>query len=366
VYALVGAVVFARSGSARALVAACAACGFGMATHPTALWSVPAIVVAVLWQRKATSRRTLAAAFAALVLPLLLYTYLPLRSAAIVNPGATIGQPSLDPTSLDWEPVGSHTPAGFANTVLGTHDRAPSRLLRALDPRVFPNAARSWLRIALEQYRLALLVLAAIGCAALAWGDCRALSVLAAGTLGGVTFAYVYNDTANLARYYAVSFAVTAAVAAASTRVVLPRLPANAARIAATLALAVLAALALAGDRPHVLPSFSPLSPGDQIVAAVKRDTPDSAIVVAEWQEANAMRYGSFVEHALGSRTIVAAWVGQYYSHYPQWIRARPVILYVGPGAMDGLVMFGPRARMLPSSLQPFVVLQVLPKRPRP
>jgi hypothetical protein len=105
---------------------------------------------------------------------------------------------------------------------------------------------------------------------------------------------------------------------------------------------------------------------GEGIIAAVRSDTPENAIVIASWNEATALRYGAFVEHALGSRTVVSAQVGQYAGSYPQWMRVRPVILYAGPWSLGELIALHPRVRRLPTSLPPYGVLEVLPGPPPP
>lgn len=126
----------------------------------------------------------------------------------------------------------------------------------------------------------------------------RALSVLTAGTLGGSTFKYVYRLDTHLDRYLVVSFAVTAAVAAACANVSVPRVSVGGIRIGA-------------------------------IIAAVQRDTLTNAIIVAQLNDAAALGYGAFVERALDSRIIVSAWPLEYDDRYERWSRARPVILYM-------------------------------------
>jgi 4-amino-4-deoxy-L-arabinose transferase-like glycosyltransferase len=365
VYALVAAVAFARTGETRALVAACALCGFGAAAHPASIFILPGIAVALLWQCRLTTKRALLAGLIAFALPLLLYAYLPLRSAAVAPPAATAisGQVSLDPQSLDWDPVAPRTEAGFFDKVLGRNEHATSFLLDAMDPHAFPGAAQAWFHIASLQYGVWLLVLAAAGCAALAWSDRRSLGVLAAVALGSIMFAYVYRDDAHLDRYYLLSFAIAAALAAACSRIVLPRLPANTVRLVSALALALIAAYALVHDRPD--PQPGPLQNGEALVAAVAHDTPGNAIVIAEWNEACALRYGAFVEHALDRRTIIAANVGAYVGRYPQWVRTRPVVFYLAPGSWQSVAYFGLRIGELPSSLPPYRVFLVLPNRQR-
>jgi hypothetical protein len=69
---------------------------------------------------------------------------------------------------------------------------------------------------------------------------------------------------------------------------------------------------------------------GQRIIDAVANDVPDGAIIVAPWYEASALGYGASVEHALGSRIIVAGWPGEHARSYIAWSRMRPVIVYAG------------------------------------
>jgi hypothetical protein len=362
VWSLTAAVVYARTGEARALLAACALCGFGVAAHSASVWTLPAIAVALLWQRTTATKRTVAAALAAFALPLLLYAYIPLRSSAIAAPDVAIaGSPTLDPSSMDWQTVAPRTLPGFLDVVLGRNEHASAFVLAAFDPRALPAAAAAFYGIANAQYRVWLLLLAAAGVAALAWSDRRALSVLFAGVAGGLVFAYAYRADAHLDRYYLLSLAVTAALAGASSRIVLPRVPAAAVRAGATLALAIVALFAVAQDRPTAQPRL--LEDGERIIDAALRDTPSNAIIVAEWNEASAMRYGAFVEHVLGGRTIVAADPGDYESRYALWSRTRPVILFLTPMSFAWEYYLAKRGGELPSTHPPYRIFIILPRR---
>jgi hypothetical protein len=96
-------------------------------------------------------------------------------------------------------------------------------------------------------------------------------------------------------------------------------------------------------------------------VESVARDVPDGAIMVAPWYEAQALGYGAYVEHALGSRVIVAGWPGDFVRNYPAWSRARRLVIYAG--GME-LVSTGsiPRYWMteLPSSNRFYRVLEIV------
>jgi hypothetical protein len=331
VFALLACTAFARSGDPRALFAACACCGLGTATHPAAIWIVPAIAVALLWRRNDVTAKTLAVAVAALVLPLLLYGYLPLRSAVVAAGGLdpNAAAPLYGTGNFDWDTNAPRTYTGFLDEVLGRREGAGPSFLHAFDPRGYPGAAQFWFTRSTLQYRTLLLALAAIGAVALARADRRSLSVLAAGTLGGIAFSYAYRTDTHIDRYEIVSYAVTAALAAACTRLTLPRLSAASMAAYGAAVLAVVAGLAVIENEPRVGPL--PSENGERIIDAVRNGTPDRSIVVAQWNDAAALGYGAFVERTLGSRLIVSGWPSQYGDLYEGWAAMRPVIVYVSP-----------------------------------
>lgn len=367
VFALAAAVRFARGASPRTLVFAGALCGCGVAAHPSSIWIVPAIAAAAWCRRADGVQRTLAAALVAFALPLLCYAYLPLRGAAITPAGvaALDGAPPIDPGSLDWEGVPPNTRAAFFDNVLGSGQHALASVAQAFDPRTYPGAALAWWRMAAGlQYGPVLPLAALAGAVALGLRDRRALGVVAAGTVGGLLFAYAYRDDTHIDRYYLLSSAVAAALAAGLTRAFPAERAARYARPAVAALLAVLAAVALVQNRPDPKPRY--LEDGEAVIAAVRRDTPADAIVVAQWNEASALRYGAFVEGVLGGRTIVAGWPGAYEEAYPAWRRTRPVFFYVGPLAGRYLFAWAWRVEQWPSSRPPFVVLRVLPHSVKP
>jgi len=317
-------VLFARSGNPRTLLAACALCGLGIATHPSAIWIVPAVVVASFWQRRAVTRGSLGFALIAFTIPFVLYAYLPVRSAIVAARGLdpAAATPIFTRGSIDWDTNAPRTPAGFLDEVLARKQGAGHALLRTADLRALPEAALLWFNMASAQYPIWLLLLAAAGTLTLARHDLRPLSILAVGALGGVLFLRVYRMDAHLDRYVFVSFAVVAVLAAASVR--LPRM-----RLIAILALAVLAGLELAQDRPRL--PLGPRADGDSLIAAVRGATPDRAIVIASWDDATVLGYGAFVERALGSRIIITAWFGMPAGAYERWEAARPLLLRLSP-----------------------------------
>jgi hypothetical protein len=158
----------------------------------------------------------------------------------------------------------------------------------------------------------------------LAVRDRRSWTVLAAGTLGGAAFAYVYRFDDHIDRYTVVALAVTAAVAAASARLAPSGRPALVVRTLVSLALAIGAGFELIHN-PAAL-AATPVTNGQIVIDAARQQTPDGAIIIAQWPDAAALGYGAYVEHVLGSRLLVTAWPNQYSGHYAAWTTARPVL----------------------------------------
>jgi hypothetical protein len=359
--ALIGSVVFARDGDRRALFAACGCAGFGMATHPEAIWVLPALVVAALWQRNKWQARTLAISAALLLAPLLLYGYLPIRSAVVAaqHLDPTAAAPIFGAGSFDWDYNHPRTLNGFLDEVLGRHVGAGPSVARSFDVRSVFGAGGLWFAHAVEQFNGWFLVLAAVGCVALALRDLRGLSVVVAGTAGGLMFAYAYRLDTELYRYFLVSSAAIAAVAAASTRLSLPRVRPTIVAIAASVALVICAGSAWLDHRGLIAELRYG---GDQAtIDAIRRDTPDRAIVVTSWYDATTLGYGAAIEHALGSRTVVHGLPYQFVDQFPSWARVRPVVIF-GWGTQLNLDAVPPSwLHELPSSLRFYRSVEVVP-----
>jgi hypothetical protein len=364
-YSLLASVIYARSGNHRALIAAGACCGFGVATHPAAIWVLPAIGVALIWQRGTLTRRAFATAGALFALPMLFYAYLPLRSVIVAANG-------LDPTTaaplhliggFDWDSHAPRTLAGFLDEVLSRKSRAAYSVEYAADPRALPEAATLWLKLVSAQYPSGLLFLAVVGFLALAITNRRALSVVGIAALGAIAFAHAYRLDSHLDRYLFLSFAITAALAGASGQLPLPKVPANGVRIAVGLALALTVAFTLTQNRPRT--TSRRFEDGEAIIAAVRSETPKKAVIVAQWNDAAALGYGAFVEHALDARTIVAANPNEYSDRYERWSLSKPVIVLVSPVAEQQLLPMWANLREVQTSLPMYRMFAVVPPRPQ-
>lgn len=366
VAALIGSVSFARDGNRRALFVACACAGCGLATHPEALWVLPAVAVSVLWQRNGLHPRTLIVAAALALAPLSFYAYLPIRSAVVaaqhLDPAAAA--PLFGAGSIDWDTNRPRTRSGFLDEVLGRHEGAGPAVARALDPRTVFDAANLWSAHASAQFNRWVLLLAAVGCVALALRDRRALSVVVAGTAGGLMFAYAYRLDVELYRYFLVSSAVIAAVAAAGTRLPLPRLRAGVVAVAVSIALVFFAVRAWS-DHAGLIAELR-FGGNQATIDAVRRDTPDGAIVMASWYEATTLAYGAAIEHALGSRTVMHGSPFDFVDQFPKWTRSRRVVVFGWASQMDLDDVPPSWLHELPSTLQFYRVVEIVPDAARP
>jgi len=359
--ALIGSVAFARDGDRRALFAACGCAGFGMATHPEAIWVLPAIAVAALWQHSKLRPRMLAVSAALLLAPLLLYGYLPIRSAVVATQhlDPTGAAPLFGAGSFDWDYNHPRTVNGFLDEVLGVHESAGSSVGRAFDPRLIFRAGELWFAHAIEQFNGWFLLLAAVGCVALALRDRRGLSVIVAGTAGGLLFANAYRFDAELYRYFLVSSAAVAAMAAAATRLPLPRTSPAIVATAATIVLALFAGVAWHNNRGLV--AELRYGGSQSMIDSVRHDIPDGAIILTSWYEATTLGYGAAIEHALGSRTVVHGLPFQFVDQFPRWARVRRVVIF-GWGTQMGLDTVPPSwLHELPSTQQFYRIVEVLP-----
>jgi hypothetical protein len=365
VAALIGSVSFAHSGNRPTFFAAYGCAGLGLATQPETIWVLPALAVSALWQPNVMRPRTLALSGTLLLAPLLLYAYLPIRSAVVAAQrlDPTAAAPLFGAGSVDWDYNHPRTLDGFLDEVLGRHERAGSSVARSLDPRTIFLAGELWSTHAAEQFNRWFLLLAAVGCLALALRDRRALCIIVAGTLGGLMFAYTFRYDVELYRYFLVSSAVIAALAAASTRLPLPRTRPVIVVAAASIVLALLTVSAWLNNRGLIAElRFD----GDQsTIDAVRRDVPDGAIIVTSWYDATTLGYGAAVEHALGSRTVVHGLPYQFVDQFPSWARVRRIVIF-GWGNELGLDAVTPSwLHELPSTLRFYRIVEVIPPQGR-
>jgi len=361
--ALLGSVAFARHGRVWMLLAACACAGLGLATHPETIWVLPALPVAAAWQRQAVSWRVLIFGTALVFAPLVLYAYLPIRSAIVETQG-------LDPAAgpplngfgggIDWNFNDPRTKNGFLDEVLGRHEHAGGAVGRTFDPRLFPRAAVLWLQQSRDEFVPVFLVFVALGIIALGMRDRRSLSILFAGTAGGIVFAFSYRLDSMLPRYFLPSFAAAAALSAAASRLELPRVrPAHVAAIVSC-ALILIAGSTWWNNRGLV--AELRYSDGQATIDAVRNEIPDGAIIIAGWYDALRLGYGAAVEHELGTRIIVTGFPIDYLDRLPDLARSRRIFVYANWGYASSVSAIPPNwVHERPSSQTLVHIYEIIP-----
>lgn len=359
-FALALAVRFARSGSRRAIAGAAAVAGLGVAAHPLAILVLPGLAVAAGWRWRRIGRRTLVAGTVALVAPLLLYLYLPIRSSVVaaghLDPAAAA--PLFDAGAFDWDTNQPRTPKGFMDEVLARRESPGGAIRNIVAPRAVIEAFTLFGVAAAQQYSAGILILVALGFLALTLRDVRALSIIAAGGIGGLLFASVYRYDSNVQAYLLASLAIAAALAASATRLPIGRVPPALVNGVVTLVLAIFVTMAWSAPRRF---RDGTMPNGQQVIDAVRSSVPDGAIVVAAWNEAATLGYGETVENALGTRTVIAAWPAQFAGSYPYWTRFRRVVIDVDASGFSQL-QYLPATwlRRLPSSSQSQLFFEIV------
>jgi hypothetical protein len=368
VFGVYFAVRFASTGRAQDAIGASLCTGLGLATHPEAMFVLPALALA--WAarvRHGLSARTALAALAALLAPFLLYAYFPLRSVYVAAHG-------LDPTALPplygtgtlvWDTSHPRTLAGFLAEVSGGEYRAGAKLVRAFDVRRYLGAVGYWVQFARIDLPLVALVLAALGAGALVLRDRWAAAIALAPVIGMGIFTSTYtHETPEASRYLLPSFAIVAALAAASVQLRVPVLSAIWRGRLVAVVLAAAAASAAYTNRG----SFNARHDlgGEPLIAAVARDLPNDVLVVMPWIDATPLAYGAFIEHRLPGKTIVLGWPNDHRERYATWTLTKRVFFYANPWVFASITDTMPASwlKELPTTLRGYRAFEVLPRAP--
>jgi len=338
--------------------------GVGLATHPLALFVLPALAAALVMRRERL-RPDLPVTVAALVAPLLLYLYLPLRSAYVAAHGLdpTAAAPLFGTGTVAWDTEHPRTLAGFIAEVTGRQFHATSNFVTAFGPHRYLAALGDMWAYVPSELAPWLVVLAAFGAAAVALRDLRCLVALAATPLCiGAFTSTVFTDPVDVARYLLPAFAVVIVFAAVAPQLPIPPMPRFALRIVVVLLLA--AAVATAWQSSPVVRGVPDDRDGQVAIDAVRTAVPDGSLVVASWSDATALAYGAFVEHALGSRIVVLGWPSDFTDAYARWTRTRRVVILANAYGVHNLIgSHIPRSWLhpLPSPSYRYEIVEVRP-----
>jgi hypothetical protein len=323
------AVRFHRGGSPRALYASALACGLALANHGIATLLVPGFVLLLLPRARALAPATLWKAAAAFAAPGLLYLYLPLRSAYLyayrVDPTLSLGLPPGRPF---WD---FGHPASLASFLhyLGGGDGSQVGVGFAgmLAFGQYGSLIARFGIVAAQEYGLIAIVFAVLGLALLARGEpWLALGlVLACGLC--IPYGLLYPE-ADPDRYLLLAYWLIAVLAAVGVSRIMVSYLDRRDWVVDMLSLAIVFGLAFAQMHMNraIFNQRNDTGPRDYIDKVIL-NTPDNAILIANWAYATPLGYAAFVERRLGHRIVVTAFPSEYHSYFGTWLKTRPIFL---------------------------------------
>lgn len=314
------------TGRRRDLFWAALALGLAGATHGIALLLVPAIVVIVTGRPGWREPGTLALGAGGVVLGLLPYAYLPLRSGYVAahgfDPTVALGLPRGLPF---WDYDHPATWDNFLRVVQASDFDTHSGFAGFVNVTRYPAYAAALIRRLGGAFGYVGVLLSAVGAVGLVAGRPREGIALLLAALLTVPFTETYNELQDPDRYYLlVLWSGAIALGAGFERVIaLFRFEAagSLGRFGFTAGL-VASFVAAAPDRGSILnqrhddwaPSY---------VEEVKSYTPDNAIVLADWAYSTPLAYAAYVQHSLGHRIVVVSGPQQYAAYVPGWLAQR-------------------------------------------
>jgi 4-amino-4-deoxy-L-arabinose transferase-like glycosyltransferase len=310
-------------GDVRAFYAAAGALGLGLATHPLVMFVIPSVALLAVARRAALPRRTAAIMIGLLVLPLISYAYLPLRSHTIVaqglDPSTQLGKPA---GAAIWNMNDPRTFPGFMREVTGSEFHAARSVLSIIDPLLYGRRAGLFGSAMYKEFTPAG---AAIACICLGILFRRravvALALLAA-VLLPAAFALAYPEVVEPQRYFFTPIVATAMIVGLGITALPPYF-----RNMLRLPVAAAALFLLAANYPEA--QLRSAFGAEDLVAHVRADTPADAIVIADWTRGTALAYAAYVDGDMQRRSIDIAWPYQEMRYLPQWLATRPVY-YIG------------------------------------
>jgi hypothetical protein len=283
-------VAFIQSGRAGWMRAGCWFTGIGLATHPAAIWLLPAL--AFVWVTKRP--RGMAISSVGIVAPLILYLYLPLRSIAVAAYGLDPAAHLEGVNSFLWDTHHTRYWSGFVQEVAGSQVGAIQAVLAVGSFANYPQFFAAWWPFAVESIGLVGLALAGVGAVALRQRPAVLIVLLLFG-FAVIPFVAAF-DEGDKARYIMLSFSTLLILAASASTIK------QVAWVVAGL-LAVNAMWLYSDHRgQHVTPD-----PGSrELIAAVASvNIPPGSIIIANWIDSTSLAYAQNVEGMFAGDIIV-------------------------------------------------------------
>ena len=338
-----------RGAGSRWFAAGAALIGLGIAAHPNALWLIPGAIVGAVTARRRPSPRLAAASAGLFFAGLLLYAYLPLRSAYVVAHG-------LDPTAvlpgtdggIFWNYNNPSTPQGLIRALSGTESEAPQYLLASFNPVHVQEALWAFASGIARQFGAFALILVAAG-AVNAWRrDWRTTLFLCVACSAALLFSVTYSNEADVGRYRLMALWLAVPLLGA----VAPGAPrgdarATLARVALCIFMSAAAGASLYRQRGAFV--HAPAEGGRWVIDAVRPFVPPGGVIVVDgWLDATSLAYGAYADRSLPGRIIVSGWHPEKAGEYSLWAKRRPVFVLADPHAVTNVPGSLPPVRLDP------------------
>jgi transmembrane protein TMEM260 (protein O-mannosyltransferase) len=293
-----------RGARDRWFVAAFALAGLGMAAHPNALWILPALLGGAAIAKRRPPARIVAGSFGLVIAGLLLYAYLPLRSAYVVAH-------HLDPASalpgyrggIFWNYNNPSTPSGLALELTGTESKTPSYFLASLNPVHLGTALWTFVAGLRSEYGIVAAALAVAGFGAACRRDWRGALVLGVACTAGLVFSVVYPNESDVGRYRLLASWIAVPLFGALT-------PQSRRGFSLVLHVALivflLAGAAMSFQRQLSFFRHAPAEGGRWVISNVRPYVPPGAVIVTTWLDATSLAYGAYVDGTLPGRIVLS------------------------------------------------------------
>jgi len=280
---------------ARDLYAAAFVFGLGLTNHLVIAFSAPAFALVLWFARARLTRALVARAAVCLLLPLLLYAYIPIRANYWIA--------QQDPQNWELYPradamLKGTVTAYYNNTVRGFFELVTglgySYKFGFESPVEESNRINNALRLLWQQFGVGL-ALVILGAGIAFWRARQVFALLAALALG-VGFISVYLRAAHSTIYYFSLFYLALAVWFAFGVEALLNAAARLPRALRVVALVALPASSLVGNFARLDESQN-YAPRDYALVVLEDDLAPNAVVIAPWEISQPLRYFQFVEN---------------------------------------------------------------------
>jgi hypothetical protein len=319
-----------RTGEERTLLGAALAYGCALATHGIVVLIAPGIALLLFPRILRVPRKTMLHAAGHVVLPNLLYLYLPVRSNYVMAHGLdpTVAILGLEPGRPFWDFGHPATLAGLWHYLSGG-DASPvaAGFASSLNPLLYPQVIARFTANAAHEFGAIALVLAILGIVLLAktqWYTALGLVVVGLPCIPyGLLYLEADPDRYLLTAYWLIAVFVAVGISRALT-LYLERTDLLVEGLGVAIALGLAAGIFWSNINDFGQRNDN--SPTDFVDKVVLR-TPSKAILVANWAYATPLGYAAYVERRLDDRIVVTAFSGQFASYYKKWIKLRPIYM---------------------------------------